>query len=453
MSELQKITTEQMDAVGVVSAPDVLSGTPSENKSIFDKMVRQLVAPAYNQAVDAINSIEQTETGIQAAEAERVQAETERQKAEAERARAEAERVEAEANRKEAVTGYVQQATHSAALAENWAVGGTGIRIGEDTNNAKYWAQQAQHAAGGGVTSFANRSGVVVPQAGDYTAEMVEAADRQLSNLDTPQTALYNLGSGVRPNLLTNAYFANPVNQRGRTSYTEKNAPCIDRWRTLGGDSTVTLTESGLQISGAGPYIWSLAQILQDDVKSAITGETVTISVLHSKGLDSVTIEKALSREFSQTFTDGVSLWLSTSGQFFIGADDTKILYAAKLERGNIQTLAYQDEDGTWRQYETQDYGTELAKCQRYFQILDVVWATSGGAQTNFLSCDLRYKMRAAPTVSVGGIYKSDGTEATGVELVSTQCTDNSLYVIQVSVTQPENTWLQLRKVTLSAEL
>lgn len=189
-----------------------------------------------------------------------------------------------------------------------------------------------------------------------------------LSTLTNPQSALYNLGAGVRPNLLTNAYFANPVNQRGRTSYTEKNAPCIDRWRTLGGDSTVTLTESGLQISGAGPYIWSLAQILQDDVKSAITGETVTISVLHSKGLDSLTIEKALSGEFSQTFTDGVSLWLSTSGQFFIGADDTKILYAAKLERGNIQTLAYQDADGKWKllPQPDMDYGTQLEKCQRY---------------------------------------------------------------------------------------
>ena len=56
MSDLQKITDEQMDAVGVVSAPDVLTGTPSENKNVFDKMVRQLIAPAYNQAVDAIVS-------------------------------------------------------------------------------------------------------------------------------------------------------------------------------------------------------------------------------------------------------------------------------------------------------------------------------------------------------------------------------------------------------------
>lgn len=60
-------------------------------------------------------------------------------------------------------------------LSESWAVGGTGTRTGEDTNNAKYWALAAQGAASGGVTSFNGRSGAVAPQKGDYTAEMVGA--------------------------------------------------------------------------------------------------------------------------------------------------------------------------------------------------------------------------------------------------------------------------------------
>ena len=57
--------------------------------------------------------------------------------------------------------------------AQSWAVGGTGTREGEDTNNAKYWAGQAQQAAGGGVVSFNGRAGSVVPQAGDYDKGMV----------------------------------------------------------------------------------------------------------------------------------------------------------------------------------------------------------------------------------------------------------------------------------------
>lgn len=42
-----------------------------------------------------------------------------------------------------------QAAAASATLAESWAVGGTGTRPGEDTNNAEYWAQQAQSIANG----------------------------------------------------------------------------------------------------------------------------------------------------------------------------------------------------------------------------------------------------------------------------------------------------------------
>lgn len=86
----------------------------------------------------------------------------------------------------ETASGSASQAQESAAAAaesaasvgginktaQSWAVGGTGTREGEDTNNAKYWAEQAQQAVGG-VVSFNGRAGSVVPQAGDYDKEMV----------------------------------------------------------------------------------------------------------------------------------------------------------------------------------------------------------------------------------------------------------------------------------------
>ena len=40
-------------------------------------------------------------------------------------------------------------AAASAKESESWAVGGTGTRTGEDTNNAKYWAEQSKSAASG----------------------------------------------------------------------------------------------------------------------------------------------------------------------------------------------------------------------------------------------------------------------------------------------------------------
>ena len=225
MSDLQKITEQQMDAVGVCSAPDMLTGSASENKAVFDKMVRQLIAPAYNAAVDAIDAINQAESGIQAAEEARAEAEegrtteeearaaaesgrllneqarvsaeqgraqaefardaAEQNRSESEQKRAAAEimRQQAEQQRVDATTGIVAQATEqaqaaqlSAKLSQSWAAGGTGAREGEDVDNARYWAQQAHAAAGGGVVSFNSRTGSVMPKAGDYTAADVGAA-------------------------------------------------------------------------------------------------------------------------------------------------------------------------------------------------------------------------------------------------------------------------------------
>lgn len=45
--------------------------------------------------------------------------------------------------------------------AQSWAVGGTGTRPGEDTNNAKYWAQQAQAAVGGDFATKTEAQGYV----------------------------------------------------------------------------------------------------------------------------------------------------------------------------------------------------------------------------------------------------------------------------------------------------
>ena len=65
-------------------------------------------------------------------------------------------------------------------LSESWAVGGTGVREGEDTNNAKFWAEQSHNATAGGVRSFNGRAGFVMPQNGDYTPEMVGASPASL---------------------------------------------------------------------------------------------------------------------------------------------------------------------------------------------------------------------------------------------------------------------------------
>lgn len=57
MCALQKITDAQMDAKGVCSAPDILNGTAAQNKSVFDRLVRDLIAVYYNSLVDQLTAL------------------------------------------------------------------------------------------------------------------------------------------------------------------------------------------------------------------------------------------------------------------------------------------------------------------------------------------------------------------------------------------------------------
>lgn len=117
---LKRITEEEMNAQGVIAAPDILNGTPAQNKAIFDRMVRSLVAPAVNACAEAVDEVnanqeewdkqEQTretnegnretkEVRREEAEATRETNEAARKQAEGNRSLAEGQRVEAEAKR------------------------------------------------------------------------------------------------------------------------------------------------------------------------------------------------------------------------------------------------------------------------------------------------------------------------------------------------------------------
>jgi len=101
---------------------------------------------------------------------------------------------------------YTQQAAEQAArsastYAESWAVGGTGTREGEDTNNAKYWSEQAQSAVAG-VASFNGRTGAVVPATGDYKSEMIRRGNSTTTVEDT-LTSLGNTATDLRSRMTT----------------------------------------------------------------------------------------------------------------------------------------------------------------------------------------------------------------------------------------------------------
>lgn len=64
--------------------------------------------------------------------------------------------------------------------AQSWAVGGTGTRPGEDTNNAKYWAEQAQAVVGGDFATKVEAQGYVTAhnQSDDAHADIRKAVSK-----------------------------------------------------------------------------------------------------------------------------------------------------------------------------------------------------------------------------------------------------------------------------------
>lgn len=87
-------------------------------------------------------------------------------------------------------------ASNSAELSESWAVGGTGSRSGEDSNNSKYYAEQAKKSADQaastvtGVSTWNGRAGAVVPTNDDYSASMIKMTDGD--SVEDSVTALEN---------------------------------------------------------------------------------------------------------------------------------------------------------------------------------------------------------------------------------------------------------------------
>ena len=134
----------------------------------------------------------------------------------------------------------------------------------------------------------------------------------------------------VRPNLLDNWYFGNPVNQRGQTSYSNAGYT-IDRWKLTSG--SVEVVSGGITLNG------TLVQILETSI-----GQTVTVSALLSDG----TMITPTYNDTTMTFT------LTATGQ---------TIKAVKLELGSGQTLAHQ-ENGVLVLNEIPNYEEHLIRCK-----------------------------------------------------------------------------------------
>lgn len=220
------------------------------------------------------------------------------------------------------------------------------------------------------------------------------------------------------PNLLRNGTFADGciVNQRGKTSYAGTGYG-VDMWYTTGATLSVDVTAEGVKLyknaASANPA-W--AQALETD---AAVGQTVTVSMLYKGSGEGASLRVAQSGGI--VTLSNVSDWTLVQNTFTLekwsvgtlqdraivaiqcfenmAANQGLYIKAIKLELGEQQTLAHQ-ENGAWVLNELPDYGGELLRCQRYYQ----VYTTAAARPAKALDC--RPVMRTDPaqsTVSVGG--------------------------------------------------
>ena len=287
----------------------------------------------------------------------------------------------------------------------------------------------AEKAAPNGVATLGADGKLAENQRPDATG--MGAANRTLSNLTDPQMALYNLGAGVRPNLLDNWYFvgggkngAFPVNQKGITSTgdVDKNVISIDRWKRAGNDGVFSLTAGGLLSDGSNAT--HIYQLLEPDLLYA---KTVTFSAWTNLGVVFGTINIPTAEAWPserQTLTayedDAVCLRVVLLApekiiQVQPEAKTALTLKAVKLEVGKTQTLAYKGPLGFWNLLDIPDYTTELLKCQRHMVIVNTHLAGNVNFPVNigmamsannaFIPIELPVPMRTTPALSVSGQF------------------------------------------------
>lgn len=174
-------------------------------------------------------------------------------------------------------------------------------------------------------------------------------------------TDVYN----TNPNLIMNPFFT--VNQRGVSGAVAGGQYGPDRWSLNASSSVSANMGTGYITLPSGGY--EVIQTIED--LSSTYGKQVTYSVLDDTGeIRSATITMPTTpavQNYINTTINGVRLrlrYLNPNWRVFMDAQDgaAHTIKAAKLEIGSVSTLANDA---------APDYGTELAKCQRYFVRFD----------------------------------------------------------------------------------
>lgn len=307
-----------------------------------------------------------------------------------------------------------------------------------------------------------------------YSGEEIDAAvGRALTGgaLDISVTNVSNqLGTFVRPNLLDNWYFGNPVNQRGQTEYTISwNQYSVDRWSCEGDAVYVRIEQDGIVIKNNGSSEIQFKQIFPDGlipVGSAVTMSALCTSV---SGICHLTYAQAgdpysPSIQWTQivagVVTTAHGVQIGGQHKAIIGLEpgaEIKIL-AAKLELGPTQTLAHKEGE-RWVLNGVPEYGEQLRRCQRYFVRINNVYASGHVALNNTTYVDFAtpVPLRTNPALTMRsyGLLSSAGTLITPSAIQLAAREENHIYlgIITPTLTERQPACLHDASIDFSADL
>lgn len=399
---LEHITAEQIAQYGVVAAPDKLTGRPAQNKAIFDRLVRELVAEVVNDIIDEANNLtaaeapraeaeqgrvaaeaarvtaeqgrasaetgrEQAEEGRRtaeqarvaaeqgraAAEQSRASAEDTRESQEAARQNAEAARAAAEQERVNTNTGIVAQATQQATAAGQSATAAAG-----SAQTAAQQAALAQQAAGGAATAAASQlTGQMAGYVSDAQEAAQDAADAATAisayGTEVPVTLTAAGWTGAAApyaqtvavaGLLANSYGdIGPANSATAAQRAAYRAALIAV--TAQADGSVTLVADGDKPAVDIPAVVRFGGVLD----TGGGGGAYTLPAATADTLGGIKVGPGLSVEADGTLSatgDGITVDSALSG-FSENPVQNKTVYYALLGRASIDhTHAYGDITG-----------------------------------------------------------------------------------------------------------
>lgn len=214
---------------------------------------------------------------------------------------------------------------------------------------------------------------IVVDGDTDESTRIEFKPESETVELATVEELNDSVGRISNSNLLDNWYFGNPVNQRGGISY--GNEYSIDRWivQRDGSNSRVWVDDGYITMVRASDATY--LNLRQNIVPMKFHEKCILSFLVDDPSCVSKIFAKVGDAEYStDNPTDKViTLALNDIPSYVgiqCGANSALVVRACKLEIGNKQTLAHQ-ENGQWILNEIPDYGEQLARCQRYFYKFD----------------------------------------------------------------------------------